>query len=320
MLEILSSSPFCSVQDGGRDGWQRFGLPAAGPMDRFAFCAANLLVGNPQDAAAIEIGLGGLALRCQDDCLIALGGPGLTLRCDGVELPCWSSIYLPAGSLLEIERSGAGVWGYLAVYGGVQSDPVMGSRAAYRPAALGQFVHPGDCLPTAPQPRDLRLRAGAFLPPAERPPYALALDLRALPGPQQERFTAGALETFYSAAYRVSAASDRTGYRLEGPRLAHTAAGADVLSAGVTPGCVQVPASGQPLVLMADAPTSGGYTLIASLPALDRALLAQVPPDEGEVRFHQVTLAEAQARSQTQWRKLCDGLEQEYPALSWISS
>ncbi len=319
MLEIIASSPFTSVQDGGRHGWQRFGLPAAGPMDPFAHAAANLLVGNPPDAAALEIGLGGLALRCHEACLVAACGPGLTLRRDGQPLPAWMSVYLPAGVLLEMEQDGAGVWGYLAVFGGLQTVVMMGSRATYRPANLGQAVAPGDALPTARQPADPRLRAGASLPPAARPPYALSLYLAALPGSQQDRFTAGALETFHSAAFGLSTACDRTGYRLDGPLLEHTAAGADILSAGLLPGCVQVPASGQALVLMADAPTAGGYSQIASLPTLDRALLAQVPPGEGEIRFQQVTLAEAQVRTRLQWQSLSAGLEPaESETLQWL--
>lgn len=311
MLEILSAAPFCSVQDPGRAGFQRFGLPAAGPMDPFAFAASNLLAGNaPQNgAAALEIGLGGLALRCHADCLVALAGPGLSLRCDGLTLPAWTAIYLPAGALLEVERSGPGVWGYLAVCGGLLTPSVMGSRAFYRPAGLGQAVQPGDQLPIAPQPAGFRMRAGACLPPGARLPYSLDFVLCALPGPQQDHFTAEALETFYSAPFSLSEACDRTGYRLQGPRLAHTAAGADILSAGVTPGCVQVPAAGQPLVLMADAPTSGGYALIASLPAPDRALLSQVPPGEGQIRFRAVDLEQAQARSRAAWQKLSGGIQ-----------
>lgn len=311
MLEILSATPFCSIQDSGRAGFQRFGLPAAGPMDPFAFAAANLLAGNaPQDgAAALEIGLGGLALRGHADCLVALAGPGLALRCDGLALPAWTAVYLPAGALVEVERSGPGVWGYLAVCGGLLTPPVMGSRAFYRPAGLGQAVQPGDRLPIAPQPAGFRQRAGAGLPTEARLPYSLDLNLCALPGPQQDRFTAQALETFYAAPFSLSEACDRTGYRLEGPRLAHTAAGADILSAGVTPGCVQVPAAGRPLVLMADAPTSGGYALIASLPAPERALLAQVPPGAGQIRFRPVELDEAQARTRAQWQKLRAGIQ-----------
>lgn len=311
MLSILSSSPFCSVQDSGRDGWQRFGLPAAGPMDPFAFSAANLLLGNPPGAAGIEIGPGGLAMRSSEDCLIALAGPGLKLRIDGAALPAWTALYLPAGALLEVDLSG-GVWGYLAVAGGVQTEPILGSRALYRPAGLGQAVLAGVQLPSAPQPPDLRLRAGASLAPAARPPYSTDLELAALPGPHLERFTPQALETFFSAVYSVSNLADRTGYRLDGPQLAHVdegPQGADILSAGLLPGCVQVPASGQPLVLMADAPTSGGYTQIASLPALDRALLAQVPPGEGRIRFRQVSLAEAQTRTQRQWKLLRSGIQ-----------
>ncbi|GAP15923.1 allophanate hydrolase subunit 2 [Longilinea arvoryzae] len=323
MLEILSASPFCTIQDSGRAAWRPFGLPAAGPMDPFAFTAANLLLGNPPGAAGIEIGPGELTLRSWDDCLIALAGPGLALRVDGAIMPDWSAVFVPAGSSLQIERSGAGVWGYLAVSGGLQTELIMGSRAAYRPAGLGQAVSPGALLSTAAQPPDVGLRAGATLPPAGRPPYSLDLHLAALPGPHVGRFTPEALAAFHSAVFSVSGLADRTGYRLDGPRLDHVRSGAqgdgaDILSAGLLPGCVQVPASGQAVVLMADAPTSGGYTQIASLPALDRALLAQVPPGEGRIRFREVSLAVAQARTQEQWKILRTGIQPtETENLGW---
>jgi antagonist of KipI len=319
MLSILSSSPFCSVQDAGRPGWARFGLPAAGPMDPFAHAAANLLVGNAEGAAALEIGLGGMALRSDEDCLVAVTGPGIQLSRDGQPLPAWSALYLPRGALLEVERNRPGVWAYLAVAGGFQTPLLMGSRAAYLPAGLGTRLQPGDELPIAPQPADLSLRAGLVLPCEARPPYSLSPHLGVLPGPHFGQFTAGALDDFFSASFAVSPASDRTGYRLDGPLLAHTAAGADVLSTGTLPGCIQVPASGQPLVLMADAPASGGYTQIASLSRFDRALLAQIPPGEGQIRFVPLTLGEAQARTRLAWHELRAGIRRDdSQAIGWV--
>ncbi len=319
MFEILFSSPFSSIQDAGRHGWQRFGLPAAGPMDPFAHAAANLLVGNAEGAAAIEIGLGGLVLRSHEDCLVAVTGPGIQVRRDGQWLAAWTSHYLPRGASLEVERSGPGVWAYLAVAGGFQTPLVMGSRSTYLPAGLGTRLQPGDVLPIAPQPRDLSQRAGTFLPLKSLPQYSLFPYLGMLPGPHIEHFPASALDDFLHATFSVSHTADRTGYRLDGPPLVHNDAGADILSAGTLPGCVQVPASGQPVVLMADAPTSGGYTQIASLSQLDRALLAQIPPGEGQIRFVELTLEEVQARTRLAWRTLRNGLQpDDEQAIGWV--
>lgn len=320
MLSILSCSPFSSIQDAGRHGWRRFGLPAAGPMDPFAHAAANLLVGNAEGAAALEIGLGGVALRSDEDCLVAVAGPGMQLRRDGQWVPAWTALYLPRGASLEVERSGPGVWAYMAVAGGFQTPLVMGSRSTYLPAGLGTRPQSGDMLPVTPQPRDISQRAGLFMPPEACPPYSLLSPrLGVLPGPHFDHFTAGALDDFFSATFSVSLASDRTGYRLEGLPLAHTAAGADILSAGLLPGCVQVPASGQPMVLMADAPTSGGYTLIASLSQLERALLAQIPPGDGQIRFVEFTLGESQACTWMAWHTLRAGIqEDDGQRISWV--
>lgn len=319
MFEILSASPFCSIQDAGRHGWQRFGLPAAGPMDPFAHAAANLLVGNADGAAALEIGLGGLTLRSGEDCLVAVTGPGIQLRRDGQWQPAWTALYLPRGAALEVERSGPGVWAYLAVAGGFQTPLLMGSRATYLPAGLGTLLQPGDMLPIALQPRDISQRAGLFMPLTAQPPYSLFPFLGVLPGPHVGHFTAGALDDFFSASFNVSLTSDRTGYRLDGPPLPHTAAGADILSAGLLPGCVQVPASGQPLVLMADAPTSGGYTQIASLSQLERARLAQIPPGEGQIRFVELTLGESQATTWMAWHTLRAGIhEDDGQGIGWV--
>jgi antagonist of KipI len=319
MLSILSSSPFCSVQDAGRPGWARFGLPAAGPMDPFAHAAANLLVGNAGGAAALEIGLGGLALRSDEDCLVAVTGPGIQLRRDGQWLSAWTSHYLPRGVSLEVERSGPGVWAYLAVAGGFLTPLLMGSRSTYLPAGLGTRLQPGDELPIAPQSADLSLRAGLVLPREARLSYSLAPRLGVLPGPHVGHFAAGALDDFFSGSFTVSLTSDRTGYRLDGPPVAHNDAGADILSTGTLPGCVQVPASGQPMVLMADAPTSGGYTLIASLSQRHRAVLAQIPPGEGQIRFVELTLGEAQAMTWSTWREMRAGIQQDDgQAIGWV--
>jgi antagonist of KipI len=176
----------------------------------------------------------------------------------------------------------------------------------------GRAVLAGDLLPLGTSNcADLFARAGTSLPPAARPPYALAsraeaqaTTLDAIPGPQQDAFTPAALRTFYESEYTITAQSDRMGYRLEGPPLEH-AAPADILSEGIVAGSVQVPADGRPILLLADRQTTGGYTKIAVLASASLPLLVHCPPGEGRVRFRRVSVEQAQAN----WRSLLARLE-----------
>lgn len=286
-----------TIQDAGRFGYEKFGIPCSGPMDRFALYAANRLVGNPTGAAGLEFGISGPEFVLGDDCVIAAAGCGYELRINSDPMPLWMSIFARRGDDIQFIRAGEGSWGCLAVSGGGIASPLlMGSRATYLKGKIGGYggavLRNGDLLPTFPQPEAVRLTAGHCLPPAYRPLYGPARPIRVILGPQEERFTAAGLETFLNSTYSISPASDRMGYRLEGAKIEHTG-GADMLSDGMAFGSIQVPASGQPIVMMSEHPTTGGYTKIATVISADLPLLAQRTPGVDPVCFAAVTVEEA---------------------------
>jgi antagonist of KipI len=307
MLEIIEPSLLTTIQDAGRRGWQAFGVPISGPMDAYAHRAANLLVGNPPETAAVEIGITSAMLYAHTDCLVAVAGCGYRLWVGKWQLPLWISVYVRAGSMISIEKTGDGNWATLAVHGGIQTQPVLGSRATTLRATLaGKPAHPlqaGELLPIG--------RTSAFLPglaarklPTPLIKYSAATTLRVVPGPQQDAFTAAALSTFYSATYSISSTSDRTGYRLIGPTLGR-ATNTEMISEGMSRGCIQVPADGQPIIMQADCPTAGGYPKIGSVIAADQPLLAQAPIGSGKIRF----MATSVEAAQTSYREMIRGLE-----------
>ncbi len=295
-----------SIQDAGRFGYEKFGVPAAGPMDRFALLAVNLLVGNRRDAAGFEFGMGAPELVFGDDCLIAAGG-GFIPVVNGRRMPGWMAIFVRRGDTVRMEKTEGGNWGYLAVSGGIAVPLVMGSRSTYLRGKIGGLrglpLQDGDLLPVCPQCAAFHGLSGRFLPEECRPVYSQSPLLEVVPGPQEERFTQKGLDTFYSNEYRVSASSDRMGYRLEGTPIEHLS-GADILSDGMCFGSVQVPASGQPIVMMSEHPTTGGYTKIATVVSADLPLLAQCIPGVGTIRFKTTTPEAAQMRYRQQIEKV----------------
>lgn len=296
-----------SIQDSGRFGYEKFGIPCSGPMDRLALHAANLLVGNPQNAAGLEFGINGPTLVTGDDCLIAVTGAGFSLAVNGRRIPLWTSVFVRRGDYIELTRSGSGNWGCLAVSGGIASPVLMGSRSTYLKGKIGGLsgstLKNGDLLPLYPQYDSIYTLAGRSVPPEYRPAYHPLPTIHVVMGPQDDRFTAAGLEAFCSSLYHISPTSDRMGYRLEGPKVEHTC-GADMLSDGMCFGSVQVPASGQPIVMMSEHPTTGGYTKIATVISADLPILAQCTPGVDDVRFAPVSVEEAQQR----FRKLIGGL------------
>jgi biotin-dependent carboxylase-like uncharacterized protein len=307
-LAVLEPGFMTTVQDLGRTGYQRFGVPASGAMDRFALMSANALVGNSPGAAGLEAALNVPALLAQADCLVAGAGVGLGLEVEGRLLPLWMAIYIRRGWMVRLLCRPEGGWTYLAVAGGLDLPLVMGSRSTYLRGSFGgldgRVLQAGDNLPAGAIPSSRLSLAGSSLPMERRPAYSDTPRLAVLPGPQQEAFTAGGLDTFFSNPYRLRPESDRMGYRLQGASIQHRGA-ADILSQGLAPGAVQVPADGQPMVAMSDRQTTGGYTQVAVVASADLPLLAQCPFDSGEVSFYPITLTEAQQR----YRRLVQGLQ-----------
>ena len=299
VLQVLEPGLLTTVQDLGRRGYERFGVPVAGAMDGYALRAANGLVGNPWDAAGLEITIAGPTLRATRRCLIAVTGADLGLRVQGRRMPLWTALYVRRGWTISFEGRQSGCRAYLAIAGGIVVPPVMGSRATYLRGGFGghrgRALRAGDVLPVGEPSCALLDRAGRQLPEEARPPYSDTPTVEVILGPQDDHFAPEGIATFLSAEYAIDATSDRMGYRLSGPAIAHKTA-ADIISDGVVLGAVQVPADGQPIVMMADRPTTGGYAKIATVVGADIPLLAQCLPGRSRVRFRATTVKAAQAR------------------------
>jgi len=307
-LEVMGMNGFATIQDFGRMGWRRFGVPSSGPMDRFAFHAANALVGNPSNCAMIEIGLGDIAFRALQDCVIAVSGAGYGLSVYIWDFPLWSSFFVRSGWTVRLNKTDGGMWAYLAVAGGVLTPPVLGSRSTYLRGALGGLdgkgLQVGDRLETGSPSRPLEDLSAQTLPLDVRPAYDDAPALDVIMGPQINYFTDESIQAFLSNEYSVSLTCDRMGYRLEGPALSHRGR-SELISEGMIAGAVQVPPGGQPIVMMADCPTTGGYPKIATVASAAQPVLAQCTPNKSRIRFQEITVAQAQKK----YRALMSGLE-----------
>lgn len=276
-----------TVQDLGRPGCQADGVSVSGAADPVAHRIGNALVGNDPGAAALEITLLGPELEFTRPLLVALTGADLGARLQGRPLPRWLVAPVAPGDRLEFTGPVSGCRAYLAVAGGFDIAPVLGSRSTDTLGALGgQVLQAGAGLAVGPAPAGAA--AGRRLLPSWQPVYPAAIRVRAVPGPQAEAFTPAALAAFWQTAYTVTARSDRVGCRLAGPPLGHRRR-ADVISEGVAPGSVQVPADGQPIVMLADRQTMGGYAKIATVITPDLGRVAQLPPG-GRLSFQSVTV------------------------------
>jgi antagonist of KipI len=302
-LEVLDGGMLTTVQDLGRTGYERFGVPVAGAMDPFALRAANWLVGNPPEAAALEITLAGPRLRATEKCLVAVTGADLGLRVNGWDLPAWKAVFVRQGWTIESRRGAArcapvGCRAVLAVAGGIDVAPVMDSRSTYLSGGFGGFegraLRRGDLVPVGPVGFHLPERAGRTFPHHLIPSCSDAPTIRVVLGPQDDYFTDEGIATFLSGEYEVSSASDRMGCRLQGPQIVHKDA-TGIISDGIPLGAVQVPPDGQPIVMLADRQTTGGYPKIATVISADIPLLAQCVPGQSRVRFEAVGIEEAQA-------------------------
>ncbi len=285
MIEVLAPGLLTTVQDGGRTGWARYGVPPSGPLDAAAHRAANTLVGNAPEAAALEITWTGPAIRFTRRALVAVCGADFELWAGGIPLPTWHTLFIRAGAVL---RFGARRWGaraYLAVDGSFDLPPFIGSRSTYLPGGFGghegRALQAGDQLPLGPSLPNPASRAGQLWPRERRPSYAPEPVLRVILGPQDDHFTPQGQATFLSSAYTLAPTSNRMGARLAGPVIEHRSPdAAGIISDGVVMGSIQVPPNGQPVVMLADHQTTGGYPKIATLLRADLPLLAQLMPGE----------------------------------------
>jgi len=294
-LEIASPGVLATVQDLGRRGARRFGVPTAGALEPGWLRLANLLAGEREDAPAIEFFLSGPAIEALDgDVRLGLAGQlDASLERGGERLPLgsWRTVTLRRGDVLRVGQPRPSRVGYLAVRG-LRVEEVMGSASTDVRAGFGGIggrpLRRGDVLEAAAD------AGGAELALAE-PPRPSGDPIRAVPGPQDDHFAADALLRLFEGEYRVTNASDRMGMRLDGPRLRHRGpASAEIVSDAIVPGAIQVPGNGLPIVLLADCQTIGGYPKIATVASADLPRLAVLPPG-ARVRFARASVEEAEA-------------------------
>lgn len=295
MLEVMEVSGMVTFQDSGRYGFASYGVPTSGPMDWFAQRAANQLTGNPSDAAVIEIGLGEAVFRAKRNCVLAVSGAGYEVQNYIWIFPLWTSFFVRAGWHVRLKKKSGGNWAYLAAAGGFEVEPVLNSSSTYLRGGLGDSIHAGDVLQCGKPSAELMKLAARNFPVEKYMPYSQSPVIEVIAGPQKDRFTDAGWQTFLNSEYTLSKAFDRMGYRLEGNPIAHRAS-ADLTSEGMTMGSIQVPANGQPIVMMADAPTTGGYPKIANVVKTSLPLLAQCEAGVSKIRFQEITVEEAQKK------------------------
>jgi len=318
-LLIERAGLFDTLQDRGRIGFQALGMPVAGTMDRIALRLANALAGNTEDLAVIEIGVIGPTLRVEADSVrIAVVGP-VTL--DLIATPGAQPKPLEAnrthtlrrGQSLRVGMVEGASTACLAVEGGFALPPFMGSLSTYTRAGVGgvdgRKLKDGDALPLARPAASAR----------EEKKLATPFDygsgpIRVVPGPQQDHFSDAGHATFLGSEYVVSKEADRMGIRFEGPTIAHSEKGPDIVSDGIAPGAIQVPGAGLPIVLLADRQTVGGYAKIATVISADLPRLGRMLPGHS-VRFEAVTVEEAETLRRDQEKRLAQAIAGLQPAL-----
>jgi biotin-dependent carboxylase-like uncharacterized protein len=279
MIRIHAAGARATIQDAGRFGHLREGVPPSGPADPVAFAAAQWLVGNDPSAAAFEIVGSPFVFSCDERRMVAVTGREVALRSRD-RLPGWTATFVRPGEEITVVASERTRFAYLAVSGGIATEPVLGSRATYLPAGLGRVVRAGDTWPLGRAQVD-PARAGRT---ARSPEYQDEL-VRAITGPHSERFTDEEAEGFFSSQFTVDAMSDRMATRLSGKLV--RSRGGEILTCGVIAGAVQVPSGGQPIVLLADHQVTGGYPVIATVITADLGRVAQRLPGE-PLRFVRV--------------------------------
>ena len=317
-LLVIAPGLSTTVQDRGRTGWQRLGVPVSGALDALALAAANVVAGNGPWEAALECLYRGCEVEvAADGVRLAVAGSGASLEIvDGSgavvrRATALESITAHRGERARVRIAGLSISAYLAIEGGIAIPPVLGSRSTYARAGLGgiegRALRAGDAVPLAGAP--LSARGEMRLPDIALAP---ANEIRVVLGPQDDHFTPEALDQLAGAPFTVRPASDRMGLRLDGPRLAHRS-GADIVSDGIAPGAIQVPGDGLPIVMLADRQTTGGYTKIATVISADLPALGRVGPGS-VLRFHIISVEEAEQAARALAAEVADWPSRLVPA------
>ena len=318
-LHVISPGPLTTVQDAGRTGYAARGFRTCGAADGYAMRTANLLAGNPQaaGAAVLEMTLQGGKYQFDGDAVFALAGADMPAALDGRPVPAYTPLLARAGQVLAIGAARSGLRGYLAVFGGVDTPPVLGSRSTDLKCRMGglggRALKAGDVLPIGAAPAMVEQRWQQICAKGANRPLGTARTparpwrflggrklplFRAVPGPQTDAFTAVGQAAFVHGVYALTADCDRMACKLQGPQI-ETVDGSDIVSDGIVAGSVQVSANGQPIVMLADHQTTGGYAKIATVISADLSAMAQLRPGE-KLAFQYVTAAQAVAGARAQ--------------------
>ncbi len=296
MGDILVRKPglLTTVQDLGRFDYRIYGVSTSGAMDHYALRMSNILVGNPQEEAVLEITLIGPKLEFKRPLTLALTGGNLSPMLNGKPLKMWKVIEVEAGDCLTFGASKSGCRSYLSVSGGFDLPLVMGSKSTFVRGEYGGFngraLVKGDQLVV--RSNQTQPFKGRLINPAHIPEYQSEVSIRYIKGPHQAAFTQSSMSAFEKSIYKVTNDSDRMGYRLEGAQLVHREK-ADIISDFITAGTIQVPGTGQPIIHMRDCGVSGGYTKIGVVISFDLMKLAQLKPGD-RIRFEEISITQAQ--------------------------
>ncbi len=297
MFEIIKPGLFTTIQDLGRSGYQKFGMAVSGSADHYAHRMANILVGNRQSAAVLEVTLLGLRMKALADHVIAVTGGDLAFKINGALAPMWTSLKVKKGDMIDFTHCQSGCRAYMSIAGGVAVPKVLGSRSTDTIGKIGGIegrpLQKGDVLPVEKQLLHRFQGIRRRLPASFIPKYENTIHVRIVPGPQESAFTKEAMDGFLSSSYTVSKDIDRMACRLEGPTIEHVE-GADITSEGIFTGAIQVPRNGQPIVFLVGRQSIGGYTKIGGVITVDQPKLAQAKPGD-RITFEKVTIDEAHA-------------------------
>lgn len=289
---VHEAGPQTTVQDLGRPGYLRYGIPPSGPMDLAAFLLANWLVGNPDNAAALECTFSGPRLEMRGDGVIAVTGAEMPVTINDREVSRWTAVAVQDGVVLKLGPGRRGVRAYLAFAGGVDVPLALRSRSTYLRGALGgvqgRQLMKGDVVNLLQSPMAARHRR---VRPEMIPSYSDEVEVRVILGPQGDRFTREGIEAFLGEPYEMTPQADRMGARLKGPPVTHTR-GHDIISDGIPLGGIQVVGEGQPIILLVDRQSTGGYTKVATVCSFDIGRVGQVNPGQ-RLRFKAITVPEA---------------------------
>ena len=289
-FRIIQPGVHTTVQDSGRFGLMKYGIPLSGAMDQYSYRIGNLLVSNPEGAASLEITLQGLIIESLIPVTVAITGADLSPYLGDVPVPQWDSFTMEKGETLNFKRRRKGLRAYLAVRGGIDVPVILGSKSTFirgkigKPLMEGEIIEIGGFHATSPINK-------APLPEEYIPDFRHGDPIRVLMGPQEDYYTPRGIETFLTSFYKITSRADRMAYRTEGPPI-EIAKGPGIISEPIPRGSIQVPGDGQPIILLRDAQVTGGYAKIATVIKADMDRLGQMMPGN-RIQFQRIKRDEA---------------------------